>query len=172
MNKVYLVGFMGSGKTTLGKKLARRLGYSFYDTDKAFEHRYKTSIDLFFTKYGENLFRELEYKLLLETFSLENTVIATGGGTPCFFDSMELINRLGISVYIELTPEAIFDRLIKAKKRRPLLIHKTADEIKTFIETTLGEREQFYRLAKITFNGISPKADLLIRQLGDEGLLF
>jgi shikimate kinase len=93
---------MGAGKTTVGKKLARKLGYTFYDIDKAFEHKYKTSVDLFFRKYGEEVFRQLEHELLVSTFTFNNTVISTGGGTPCFNNGMELINQHGVSLYIKL----------------------------------------------------------------------
>lgn len=146
---------MGAGKTTLGKKLARKLGYSFYDIDKAFEHKYKTSVDLFFHKYGEEVFRQLEHELLVSTFRFTNTVISTGGGTPCFYNSMELINKNGISLYIKLSPEALYRRLTEAKKRRPLVAKKNEDELKQFIKEKLEEREEYYLQAQYQISGIS-----------------
>ncbi len=146
---------MGAGKTTLGKKLARKLGYSFYDIDKAFEHKYKTSVDLFFHKYGEEVFRQLEHELLVSTFRFTNTVISTGGGTPCFYNSMELINKNGISLYIKLSPEALYRRLTEAKKRRPLVAKKNEDELKQFIKDKLKEREEYYLQAQYQISGIS-----------------
>jgi len=154
---------MGAGKTTLGKKLANKLGYTFYDLDKAFEHKYKTSVDLFFHKYGEEVFRKLEHELLVSTFSFENTIISTGGGTPCFFDGMNLINQHGTSVYIRLSPEAIYHRLTAAKKRRPLVDKKSEDDLRQFINQKMKEREHYYNQANIIISGISPKADDIIQ---------
>ena len=154
---------MGAGKTTLGKKLARSLGYTYYDMDKAFEHKYKTSVDLFFHKYGEEVFRKLEHELLVSTFNFENTIISTGGGTPCFLDGMNLINQHGTSVYIRLKSESIYHRLTAAKKRRPLVAKKSEDELRRFIKQRLEEREHFYNQANIIISGISPKADDIIQ---------
>ncbi len=156
---------MGAGKTTLGKKLARKLGYSFYDLDKAFEHKYKTSVDLFFHKYGEDLFRRLEHNLLESTINFENTVISTGGGTPCFLNAMNLINKNGISIYIKLSPEALYRRLTDAKKRRPLVAKKSEDELMQFIQHKLQEREAYYNQAQYVFSGISIKPDNIIDKI-------
>jgi len=156
---------MGAGKTTLGKKLARKLGYTFYDIDKAFEHKYKTTVDLFFNKYGEELFRKLEHELLVSTFDFENTVISTGGGTPCFHNGMELINQNGISLYIKLSPEALYYRLTKAKKRRPLVAKKSEDELKKFINDKLREREVYYNKANYVISGISVNIQSLVEML-------
>lgn len=156
---------MGAGKTTLGKKLARKLKYTFYDIDKAFEHKYKTSVDLFFLKYGEEIFRRLEYELLISTFKFENTVISTGGGTPCFYNSMNLINQQGKSVYIKLSPEALYRRLTVAKKRRPLTANKSEEELREFINKKLKEREVFYNKANIIIRGLSANLETLTDRL-------
>lgn len=165
MARIYLIGFMGAGKTTLGKKLAHKLGYSFHDLDKIFEYKYKTSVDLFFGKYDEAAFRKIEHDLLLSTFTLENSVISTGGGTPCFHNNMNLINQNGISIYIKLSPEAIFNRLITAKKRRPLIANKSEEELMLFIKEKLREREAFYNMANYTISGISVKVDDIVEIL-------
>jgi shikimate kinase len=156
---------MGAGKTTIGKKLARRIGYTFYDIDKAFEHKYKTSVDLFFHKYGEDVFRKLEHELLVSTFDLENTIISTGGGTPCFLNGMNLINQHGTSVYIQLSPESIYHRLTAAKKRRPLVAKKSEEELRQFINQKLKEREHFYNKAQIIISGISARVDDIIQAI-------
>ncbi len=156
---------MGAGKTTLGRKLARKLGYTFFDTDKAFEHKYKTSVDLFFHKYGEEVFRRLEHDLLVSTFTFENTIISTGGGTPCFHDGMKLIVQNGISLYIKLSPEALYRRLTEAKKRRPLVAKKSDDELRFFIRDKLQEREPYYNRAQYIFSGISLKPEDIINKL-------
>ncbi len=156
---------MGAGKTTLGKKIARKLGYRFYDIDKAFEHKYKTSVDLFFHKYGEEIFRQMEYELLVSTFEFNDTVVSTGGGTPCFYNSMELINKNGISLYIKLTPEALLHRLTHAKKRRPLVAKKSNEELRQFIEHKLAERELYYNKALYVVNGLSASVSGIVEML-------
>ena len=158
---------MGAGKTTIGKKLARELGYTFYDLDKAFEHKYKTTVDLFFHKYGETIFRQLEHELLVSTFTFKNTVISTGGGTPCFHNGMNLINQNGVSLYIKLSPEALYRRLTEAKKRRPLVAKKSEDELKQFIKEKLEEREEYYLRAKYQISGISVNTNNLIKMLNE-----
>jgi shikimate kinase len=159
---------MGAGKTTIGKKLARKLGFTFYDLDKAFEHKYKTTVDLFFHKYGEDVFRRIEHDMLVSTFTLNNTVISTGGGTPCFLDGMELINQNGTSIYIKLSPEALFRRLTAAKKRRPLVAKKSEEELKSFIIQKLTERETCYSKASITISGISLQINELTEILAQD----
>jgi len=165
VSRIYLVGFMGAGKTTVGKKLARKLGYTFYDIDKAFEHKYKTTVDLFFHKYGETVFRQLEHELLVSTFAFKNTVISTGGGTPCFHNGMNLINQNGVSLYIKLSPEALYRRLTEAKKRRPLVAKKSEDELRQFIKNKLEEREPYYQQAQHQISGISVNINSLIETL-------
>jgi len=159
--RIYLVGFMGAGKTTFGKRLAGKLGYAFFDIDKRFEEKYKTTVDLFFKKYGEEVFRELEYELLQATFDMEKTVISTGGGTPCFFDSMQLINKNGTSIYLQMSPKALYSRLINAKKLRPLVAKKTDDDLLKFIEEKLAEREKFYKQAHYIVSGLFPDVEFL-----------
>ncbi len=159
--RIYLVGFMAAGKTTFGKILAKRLGYNFIDTDRMFEEKYKTSIDLFFKKYGEENFRKLEHEILKTTFSLENTVISTGGGTPCFFNNMEEINNNGLSIYLQLPPKALYHRLVNAKRVRPLVTEKSDDELLNFIQEKLKEREPFYNQSKLIISGLSPDIDFI-----------
>ena len=162
IGKIYLVGFMGAGKTTFGKVLASRMNYKFYDLDKEFEKKYKITVDLFFKKYGEKLFRELEYNLLLSTGNLENAVISTGGGTPCFYNSMDWIKKNGTSIYLNLPPKVLFDRLSNAKKKRPLVAEKNDGELLVYIEEKLKEREPFYRKADLIISGISLSVDSVI----------
>ena len=149
---------MGVGKSTFGKKLARKLGYRFIDLDGIFEKKYKIRIDDFFGKYDEELFRKLEHEALCESFSSANTVIATGGGSPCFFDAMKKINEQSVSIYLEMSPAAIANRLTHAKKPRPLIKNKTGKELCAIIEQKLGERKKYYEQAHFTIDAISVDA--------------
>ena len=166
LNRIYLIGFMGVGKSTFGKKLARRLGYRFIDLDSIFEKKYKIRIDDFFGKYDEELFRKLEHDALKKSFSSVKTVIATGGGSPCFFGGIEKINQQGISIYLKMEPTAIAHRLTHAKKPRPLIKNKTGEELCEAINQKLEERKVFYEQAHFTVDAINIDAkevvDLLL----------
>jgi len=168
MSRIYLVGFMGVGKSTAGKKLAAKLGWNFIDTDAIFEHKYKLNIDTFFNKYGEELFRKLEREILISTFLLNNYVISTGGGTPCYLGGIQQINDNGISVYLEMNAPAILSRLINSKQKRPLLSNKTEEELLEFIEDKLKERHPVYSKSTITVPAISIVIDELVELI--EGL--
>lgn len=157
-DRIYLIGFMGSGKTTLGKKLARELQYGFVDLDDFFEERYKIEIHDFFGKYDEPLFRKLENQNLEKTFSMKKVVIATGGGTPCYYKAIDKINENGCSIYLEMNPAALTNRLISAKRIRPLILNKSKEELQTFISLKLNEREPFYKKARLIVNGLSVNA--------------
>lgn len=159
--KIFLIGFMGCGKSTLGKKLAVKLGYEFIDLDHLLENHIGTSIAEFFSNYGEVAFRELESEVL-KTFEFPaNTVIATGGGAPCYFDNMEWMNANGLTVYIEMSPAALAKRLEGGKEKRPLLKDLSEAEMISFIESKLVERELFYKAAMVTVNGITLTADTM-----------
>ncbi len=167
-SRIYLVGFMGVGKSTIGKKLARMLHYRFVDLDKMFERRYKLNIDLFFNKYNEPLFRELESKLLTETFELENTVISTGGGTPCHHEGIDAMNRHGLTVYLKMGTAALASRLKTAKKRRPLLLDKNEEELERFIVEKLNNRKSCYEKAQIHVEALNLKTWELIKIITGE----
>ena len=145
--RIFLVGYMGSGKTRTGKKLAALTGYSFTDIDEMIEERYRISISDFFEKYGEESFRKIERAILIETLDIPDLIIATGGGTPCFFDNMELIRNSGISFYLRMDPLTLVKRLSMIRKKRPLLKEKSDSELETFVSKQLEAREAFYNRA-------------------------
>lgn len=151
MTRIFLIGYMGAGKTTLGKAFSRELGLTFIDLDWYIEERYHKTIPQLFQERTENGFRELEKRMLHEVSEFENVVISTGGGTPCFFDNMKYMSSQGATVFLEVTPEVLFQRLRVAKRQRPLLAEKTDEEIKTFIHQALQERMVYYSQAKYTF---------------------
>ena len=121
MTRILLIGFMAAGKTTLGKALARDLGLQFVDLDHYIEGRYHCSVSQLFAERGEEAFREIERNMLHEVAEFENVVISTGGGTPCFFDNIDYMNRQGITVFLEASVDVIFTRLTIARTQRPLV---------------------------------------------------
>ena len=163
---IFLIGFMGCGKTTLGRKLASRLGYMFMDLDHVFEAREGMTIAEYFSKYGEDAFRKLESEVLKTHKYPEHAIIATGGGLPCFFDNMDWMNAHGKTVYIKLTPKTLADRLQNEKDERPLLRERHGEALVQFIAEKLEERESFYNKANIIANGVSLTAERIEELLG------
>jgi len=142
---------MGSGKSGLGRKLAGILGFDFADLDEMFEERYRISVIDFFEKYGEEYFRKMERALLFETTEMRNTVISTGGGTPCFQDNMEVIRKSGTSVYLRYSAAELTERLVHIKKQRPLLKGIDTAGLGDWISAHLKDREKFYLQADYIF---------------------
>jgi len=163
VSRIYLVGFMGVGKSTVGKQLANILGYKHLDLDAVFEQKYKINIDLFFKKYGEALFREIEYNLLLSTFDLDKVVVSTGGGTVTTGESMDKMVENGFTVYLEMPVDALVHRLANAKKKRPLLDGKTKTDLVKTIELKLAERAPFYNKAHLKLNAVNIDAKHLAK---------
>ena len=124
MTRLILIGFMGSGKTTLGRALAKELGLTFIDLDNYIELRRCKSINRRFEESGEDGFRTIERNLLHEVCEFENVVISAGGGTPCFFDNIDYMNAQGTTIYLQVSNERLLERLRIAKSRRPLLKDK------------------------------------------------
>ena len=152
---------MGSGKTTIGKKLANYLKYNFIDLDKLIESRTGMSIVDYFELHGEESFREYERSILQETDFTENVIIATGGGTPCFGDNMDWMNKNGLVAYLSLSPKALAGRLEHSKTDRPLIRHLKGDELVDFISAKLQEREEFYNKAKYVVSASDLTAERL-----------
>lgn len=159
--RVFLIGFMGSGKTTIGKKLANYLKYNFIDLDKLIESRTGMSIVEYFELHGEEAFREFERSILQETDFPENVIIATGGGAPCFGNNMEWMNENGLVSYLSLSPKALAGRLEHSKTDRPLIRHLKGDELVEYIDTKLQEREKFYNQAKFVVSASDLTAERL-----------
>lgn len=151
---IFLIGYMGSGKTSIGKKLARKLGYTFIDLDEYIEKQAHKSISEIFSQYGEEYFRKIEAKHL-KTIAQDqkNCIISTGGGAPCFHNNMELMGSAGYSIYLKLSPKSLQFRLASSKSKRPLITGKTDKELLDFIVTHLQEREEFYNKAHIIIKG-------------------
>jgi len=144
---------MGSGKSTTGKWLAERLDHEYIDLDDYVEKMTGLSVSTIFSSQGEKVFRELEKKALIEVTRKSRIVIATGGGIPSFSDNMDLMNRSGKTVYIKVSLENLFKRLVKEKDHRPLIRGKSESELKRYIKDKLEEREIFYRKAQFVIKG-------------------
>lgn len=154
--RIYLIGFMASGKSTFGIELARALNYEFVDLDHYIEQKYDRTIKQIFEQQGEDYFRIVENEALREVSSVEgNIVIAAGGGTSCFYNSIDYMNKIGITVYLKLGVAELVARLIDSKKDRPLLWGKTEQELTEYILRMLDERKKYYEKAKITIDASS-----------------
>jgi len=146
--KIYIVGFMGSGKSTYGERLSKAMKHSFVDLDKLIEERVGKTIAEIFEQEGEEAFRKLETEALHSTAEMQDTVISTGGGTACFNDNMSWMNDNGVTVYLRLFESIIQKRLERAVEERPLLAGMDDDERHTFIHETLTERSMHYSQAQ------------------------
>lgn len=151
--RIYLVGYMGCGKSTIGRKLADLLSLNFIDLDKYIEERYFKTIPVIFEEEGEKGFREKERLSLSEVSQFEDIVVGTGGGSPCFFDNMEVMNQSGITVYISPDIETLANRILKSKTERPLIAGKSREELIAFINEALKMRSPFYEKAQIIIHG-------------------
>ncbi|MBQ3635010.1 MAG: shikimate kinase [Bacteroidales bacterium] len=153
VKRVFLVGYMGSGKSTIGRYLASDMGWTFVDADAEFEKAVGKKITEYWQEKGEASFREEEAKILRELGKRENVVVATGGGAPCYGTNMDEMNHVGLTVYISVEPENLFERLRKAKAHRPLLAGKSDEELKEYIKEQLAKREPHYRKALMIVDG-------------------
>jgi shikimate kinase len=146
--RIFLIGFMGSGKSTVGKRIALRLNYSFIDMDRVIENEAGMPINRIFDEKGEDEFRRIEHELVLKISKMKKVVVSTGGGVPCFFNNMEIINKNGISIYLKMTPEDLLKRLKGSKFERPLIRDLSTAELADYITEKLREREPYYLKSK------------------------
>ena len=127
MRRIILIGYMGAGKTTIGKALARHLGLPFYDLDWYIETRRHKTIPQIFSEVGEDGFRKIEYNMLHEVAEFEDVVISCGGGTPCFFDNIDYMNQQAQVVYLKATPQVLYEHLVMSKHERLTMQSRTED---------------------------------------------
>lgn len=142
--RIFLIGYMGSGKSSLGKGLAHELQLDFIDLDDAIEKKFGRDIPAIFATDGEQHFREMERQVLTEVMERDQVIIATGGGTPCFYDNMEKMNQEGITIYLKMSVDSLTDRLEQDSMGRPMLEGKTGYELHQYIGERLLEREPYY----------------------------
>ena len=148
MKRIILIGYMGSGKTTVGRALAKELNMPFYDLDWYIESRMRKKVSAIFAERSEEGFRQIERNMLHEVAEFEDVIISCGGGTPCFFDNMDYMNSQAQVVWLKAEPEVLHRHLLMGKGDRPLLKGKTPDELIAFIREQLDYREQFYSKAR------------------------
>jgi shikimate kinase len=160
-SKIFLIGFMGSGKSTTGKKLASHLNWSFIDLDEKIEIMTGMKIKNIFSEKGETFFRKVESETLHGIVSETNTVISTGGGTPCFGDNMDFMISNGLTIYLTMTPARLQSRLADSSDHRPLLKDIGKEELKEYIARKLSEREKWYSRAEIIVDGFNTDFSVL-----------
>ncbi|AHW59935.1 shikimate kinase [Draconibacterium orientale] len=146
--RVYLIGYMGCGKSRMGRHLSEHMGLQFIDMDDYIEERNCKTVPQLFADYGEDGFRQRERKALEELAEFTDVIIATGGGAPCFFDNIDLMNKTGKTVFLNIDPAILADRLMNSKTERPLIKGKSREELVAFIDETLKKRKQFYSQAQ------------------------
>lgn len=164
-SRIYLVGMPGSGKTTLGRLLANRIAYDFIDLDELIAEREQMSIADIFSQKGEAYFREKEKEALHETFKMSRCVIATGGGTPCFFDNMEQINKHGLAIFINIPLSVIAGRIERQQQTRPLLPAESAEDILSQLKEIYQKRFPYYDQAEIAVSGTDLNADYIYNKI-------
>lgn len=148
MRRIIIIGYMGAGKTTIGRLLAKELGLVFYDLDWYIESRMHRSVARIFDERGEEGFRLIERSMLHEVAEFENVVMSCGGGTPCFFDNMQYMNAQGDTVYLKASPETLCRHLLMGRTVRPLIKGKSPDELMAYIREQTARREEYYMQAK------------------------
>jgi shikimate kinase len=159
--RLYIIGFMGSGKTTVGKKIASMLGWTFIDLDKKIEELEGKTIPEIFAHSGETYFRTLESEVLKGITCNKGIVVSTGGGTPCHGDNIDYMLRTGLTLYLKLSPGQLKSRLVNSKGERPLINNLDEAGLLLFINEKLAEREVFYSRAEVTVEGIDTDLNLL-----------
>ena len=164
---VYLIGFMGSGKSTAGKKLASSLGWDFIDLDKKIEEAAGQRISMIFSEKGEDFFRMMESDVLKSLHSCNDTVVSAGGGTPCYGDNMDHMSETGVTVYLKMTPVQLRSRLAGSQQERPLIKGLDYEALLEFIKMRLSSREEWYSRAEFIIDGFDPDIKTLRKLILD-----
>ncbi len=158
---------MGSGKSTLGRLLAATLKLSFIDLDTFLEEKYFRTIPQIFAEEGESGFRKKEQNALHEVAAFDDVIVATGGGAPCFFDNMKVMNNTGFCIFLDVDTDSLVNRLIHAKTERPIIKGKSPDELHHFIDEMMLKRRPYYEKARYILKGSEIKPDQVIELLNN-----
>ncbi len=163
MMRIFLIGFMASGKSTIGKKLANKLNLPFVDLDNYIEEKFNTTIRFLMYEKGQEEFRVIEKEALSEVIEkYKDAIISTGGGTPCFFDNMERMRKNGSIIYLEMDVPTLVNRLRNAKKDRPLIWGKSKEDLTIYAKELLNKRKSDYEQADFKVNGKNLNDKLLV----------
>jgi shikimate kinase len=162
---IFFIGFMGCGKTRLGKKMANKFNLPFIDLDTLIEEQSEQTIPEIFAQYGETGFREIEKQTLQNTAFPLNAIISTGGGAPCFYDNINWMNAHGLTIFLDTPIPILASRLMNAKTERPLIVGKTHEELMGFITTKLQERRPFYQQAKIVLTQADVTPEMVVEAI-------
>jgi shikimate kinase len=164
--KIYLIGFMGSGKSHWGRLLSSRLTLPFFDLDKQITDEEDKSIVEIFEEKGEEYFRMVEKETLyILSESHESFVMACGGGTPCYFNNIDYMNNNGITVWLNTRMDVLFNRLLEEKDARPLLRNLTDAQLKQFILKKFSERRIYYEQANLVIEESEASVESLIQHI-------
>lgn len=160
--RIFLIGFMGSGKSHVGKQLAASTGIKFIDLDAWIESIQQRSIPQIFRQDGEAAFRQIERDALHSMSRFDQIIVACGGGTPCFFDNIDWMNHHGITIYLQTPVPILLQRLEPEKEYRPLLQNLDEEGLQKFISTKLEEREPFYSKASVIYQIKEPNENVAV----------
>ncbi|RMZ59012.1 dephospho-CoA kinase [Chryseobacterium nematophagum] len=150
---ISLVGYMGSGKSHISKILSEKINFKLIDLDKEISRRDELTIPEIFEKKGEIYFRKLEREILEEILSTqENIILSLGGGTPVYYNNMEIINQKSVSIFLKASIPTLVERLSKQKEKRPIIAHISDESLPEFIAKHLFERNQYYNLSRLSIN--------------------
>ena len=152
MKPIFLIGYMGCGKSTMGRAVSALTGVPFIDLDNYIEQRFHLTVKEIFAQRGEDGFRDVERRMLQEVADFEDVIVACGGGTPCFFDNMEYMNTHGTTVFLNTPIDRLHSRLMRGRHKRPLIADKDDEELMTFIKEALAKRMDHYSKAQISFS--------------------
>ncbi len=162
---VYLIGFMGSGKTTVARKVAAQLNWKFADLDRLIEARTGLSVEDIFCEKGEPFFREIESEVLRSIDKVQNMVVACGGGTPCFNDNMDFMSKTGFTIYLKMSVNALKNRLSKSVTVRPIIKNLAGSDLSDYIERTVTSREKHYSRAEVIVDGLDADISEIILEV-------
>lgn len=168
MKPIFLLGYMGCGKTTVGKNIAGKIGLEFLDTDDLIEKKHRQTIAEIFSEVGENQFREMEREVLHNIVDYNDCIISTGGGMPCFFDNLALMNENGTTIFLDVSIEELVHRLYYKGNKRPLLQGKNEQQLYEYIKKSIEGRLPFYSQAQIRISADNTNAtiDRILQLLG------
>lgn len=163
--RIYLIGFKNSGKTTAGKKLAKKLSLDFLDLDELIERNDGRTVPELYSQDGEEVFREKERVALHQTARMEDVVVSTGGGVPRFFDNMDFMKKQGTTIYLKLDEETLVGRLKVAAKNRPVLKGKTPEQVREYVQDLLNNHEHHYLRANLIVDAKNLAPDDLVARV-------